>query len=356
MSDPSQSASGDNPYAPGDAAVDMQEPSLKQKQEEDGSEFRIAHSAPPREPTIGRAFDNYQALLRRGMGTVGLSWGLLFVAVFVITFVGLLGAMLFGEVLGGPETMMLLMIPGGLIGLLLGGLYMVLYIGLTGALRQVGFFGEYAIPTVTDAYKVGLNRAGPILGAVFGWMLCLVVPMAMMVGAAAIEPMAMVVAAFFAVPLSFALGFVAAPLFYIIPATTLGLGDALKEAFRVAKTHALYLALAFLIFIVAYFAVACVVGVVGLIPILGQIFSLFANLFIQYAVWIGFVAVIGTIEEAEGGFRGGLTNSDQAAGDDEMGGPDFSPDGGPSLYGGDNQVAGGGDSGNEKAGPYDENW
>jgi len=289
-----------NPYEPGDAAVD---PERQQEQSVDG-EMQIAPTTPPRSPKVSRAMENFSIVLDGAFGAVGGGWLVVFFGNLIFGgSVGLVAALagsgldaagMSAQASGGVMILMLPVIAIGVLGL--GSLF----VGLTRALRKVAFGGPRAISGVGGALSTALERFWSILGMILAWGLVLLVPTGAIgvVAGQAETPELMVVAML----VVFVLAVLLSPLFYVVPATNLGIGGSFSKAVEVVSDNLGYVALCFVAMIGAALAVGCVVGLLQFITIIGTIIGFFINIAMQFFMWVAYVTMFATIEEARGPF------------------------------------------------------
>ena len=291
-----------NPYEPGEAAVD---PAMPAEPTGDGA-LQISPTAPPRKPTVSRAMENFNIVLDRAFGPVGVGWlSVFFGYMFGFGIIGVVAALAIPGILssgmGDGATFGMLALLAPIVAIVAIGAAS-LFIGLTRALRKVAFGGEHVIAGVGEAFSTAFERFWPIVGMFFAWLLILGLPLALMVvGTVQMESPILAILGGLGVA---GLAVLLSPLFYVVPATDLGLGASFSKSIEIVTTHFGYLALCFLALMGAGFALGCGLGIVGLVPFLGAIVSFVAQIAINFFSWVAFVTVFATIEETAGPFDG----------------------------------------------------
>ena len=295
-------SSGENPYAPGDAALAMEEP----QREDPDSEFKISPGPRPQKASVGRAFRNFQILFSAALGPVGWAWGALAVAYFVVYFLGMgaiVGLSSLGSVNSGADlfTSSSFGIGVGLVMMVVLTCFGALFMGLTRALREVAFWGEHAISSVGDAVRLATKRFGILLGFFFVWFILMSIPsfLSGLIGGLGNSPMlggifSLVFVSFVSMALS--------PMFYVVPSSNSGLGEAVGDSLSIAGNHLGYLILCFLLLFIGVIGTGCVLALFVFVPFLGLMMYIPGIFVLLFAVWVAFVAIFATIEEAEAGF------------------------------------------------------
>lgn len=298
--DPDDSADPelDNPYAPGEAAVDPE----ADAEFAEHSDWTITPGR-PREPSIGRAYANFQVLLNRSIGMVGVAWAA--VAISYLALIIGLSVVVVGVGTATAPSPGQTLAQGGLFAMLASVIALgtaTLFLGLTRPLREVGFRGEGAVPGVGTAFTMALERFFPIVGFLLAAGIVFFVPF---FGLGAVAELAGLPdsAGLIALPVLAVLWYFLAPLFYIVPASDLSLGDSFSEAYSVATSYPGYLLLSYLVLAAVAFGFGCMFSLFAAVPIFGIICGFIGMFFLNFGGWIAFTALFATVEEVRGGFE-----------------------------------------------------